>query len=211
MMLQSKLHGLTDTLVICVGDCGFGFDSIKNIILMREKQWDNFLENRNLYVIFIRGNHDNPEWFNPTSFINKNLNTERFCLIPDYTVIEWNDKKILCVGGGVSIDKNKRIYGKTMWHGEEMQIKGRLLPDENIDILVTHVVDINMLTIPIRRISIDEQIDLELKSESELARSLYFIYKPKIWCHGHYHQSGVSQFQETMIRSLACDELYEIK
>lgn len=210
---QSVIKHLNDTVIIVAGDCGFGFEQIKYIVRMRKKQWDAFLEKRNLYVFFLRGNHDNPNWFDPTSSFNTDLSTERFCLIPDYTIIQIDETKILCVGGGVSIDKDWRTYGKTMWYGENISLKGHYLPNKKIDILVTHAVDIRMLSMAFKdnRRTFSEEIQKELNEEGEICRALYLIYKPKLWLHGHHHQSCISYSTDVTIKSLNCNELYEIR
>ena len=54
---------MTDTLIIVAGDCGFGFERpgyYENIYTKCNKK----LSKANNWLLFIRGNHDNPAYFN---------------------------------------------------------------------------------------------------------------------------------------------------
>lgn len=99
----TQRYKITDALVIFAGDCGFGFnrpnyyDNVYNKIKSR-------LESSNIYMMFVRGNHDNPYYFNECY-----INHPRFITVPDYSVISCLDKNILCIGGAISIDRMYRL------------------------------------------------------------------------------------------------------
>ena len=57
----------------------------------------------NNWVVFVRGNHDDPSYFN-----EEKVNYERFRCVPDYSVINVCGRNVLCVGGAVSIDRKYR-------------------------------------------------------------------------------------------------------
>lgn len=61
----------------------------------------------NNWIVFVRGNHDNPAYFDGTIF-----NTKRFIAVPDYAILQTCNHTILCVGGTISID---RIYRINEW------------------------------------------------------------------------------------------------
>ena len=91
-------HKIRNTTIFHVGDFCAGFttlDNDDNIL----RGWDDFLRKRNLTMIVVRGNHDNPSYFEGYHMMD-NLK-----LVKDYSVIEVDNKKVLCVGGAISIDR----------------------------------------------------------------------------------------------------------
>ena len=96
-------YQMKDTLVIIAGDCGFGFERkgyYENIVKRNAKR----VNESNNWFVFIRGNHDNPAYFDGKVFCHK-----RFIAIPDYSVVKANGHTILCIGGAISIDRQSRI------------------------------------------------------------------------------------------------------
>lgn len=106
-----KSNDLRDCALIFYGDFGLGFDGL-------QKEHDDLTrdqracEERNVDCYIIRGNHDNPEYYNNTS---KSLNLSRFKPLSDYTVIKSPEHNILCLGGAVSTD---RTYRKQSYENE---------------------------------------------------------------------------------------------
>ena len=95
-------YGMTDTLIIVAGDCGFGFERFGYYGMVYIKVLNRLLEANN-WIVFIRGNHDDPSYFQ-----EEKICYERFRCVPDYSVIQACGLDILCVGGGVSIDRLAR-------------------------------------------------------------------------------------------------------
>lgn len=124
-----KRTELTDAIYIFAGDCGFGFEKEEhyNNIFNRLSKTARTL---NSECIFIRGNHDNKDYFT-TSKINRKY----FKLVPDYTILQTPTHNILCVGGAISID---RLYRMTIqaqnevkyayYHGCSYEIAKQLSP-----------------------------------------------------------------------------------
>ena len=121
-------YQMTDTLIIVAGDCGFGF--------LRPGYYDKIyqkvskhLSKANNWIVFIRGNHDNPVYFD-----GKFINNKRWKAVPDYSVIKACGHTILCVGGAISIDRTRREIaniGKTVIEGEDERLTpGAYWPDE---------------------------------------------------------------------------------
>ena len=99
-------YSMTDTLIIVAGDCGFGFDRpgyYENIY----KKCNKKLSKVNNWLLFIRGNHDNPAYFNLQP-----IKYRRWMTLPDYSVVKACGHTILCVGGATSIDRLLRITAK---------------------------------------------------------------------------------------------------
>jgi len=63
----------------------------------------SFLENKNIECFFIRGNHDNPSWFD-----DKTVTTKSLKAVSDYSILSAPNRNILCVGGGISLDRTLR-------------------------------------------------------------------------------------------------------
>lgn len=94
---------MTDTLLIVAGDCGFGFEDrgyYENMVKLNAKH----MNEANNWIVFIRGNHDNPAYFDGSTFKHK-----RFIAVSDYTTIQACSHTVLCVGGAISIDRQYRI------------------------------------------------------------------------------------------------------
>ena len=108
-----KQCDIKNCVIFFLGDFGLGFHSseyYKNTFRKISKE----LEKRNIYVLALRGNHDNPDYYNSDLFKNGRILTLR-----DYTVvkiygeddIEYKGDSLtaLVVGGGLSIDRCDRI------------------------------------------------------------------------------------------------------
>ena len=99
----SVQYGMTDTLLIVAGDCGFGFEKpgyyeqVFNKISRRLTRGNN-------WVVMIRGNHDDPAYFQ-----EQRIRHERFRCIPDYSIVTACGHTILCIGGAISIDRTYRL------------------------------------------------------------------------------------------------------
>lgn len=97
-----RKYDLRDCVIIVAGDIGLGFHPYmshyqKYFTINKE------LEARNINVFLVRGNHDDKSYFEELKINFANIKS-----IPDYTVITVGDKNILCVGGGISIDRKYR-------------------------------------------------------------------------------------------------------
>lgn len=106
-------YQMRDTLIIVAGDCGFGFEQkgyYENIVRKNTKRMDE----ANCWILFVRGNHDNPAYFDGVTFHHK-----RFIAIPDYSVVQACSHTILCVGGAISID---RQYRKDAWDAKQKKL-----------------------------------------------------------------------------------------
>lgn len=100
--LMKKLQ-FRDTLYICVGDCGFGFEKSTYYTQIFNKL-SRTASSMNCEFVFIRGNHDSKYYFD-----KQKINRKCFKTIPDYSVIKTPIYNILCIGGATSIDRSYRI------------------------------------------------------------------------------------------------------
>nr|WP_288893577.1 metallophosphoesterase [uncultured Alistipes sp.] len=106
-------YQLTDTLLIVAGDCGFGFEK-KEYYEQMVRRNTKRMNQANNWIVFVRGNHDNPAYFDGTTF-----NYKRFIAVPDYTILQACNHSILCVGGAISID---RIYRINEWNKRKYRV-----------------------------------------------------------------------------------------
>lgn len=117
-------YQMTDTVLVIAGDCGFGFEKLgyyENVFKRNSVR----LSKANNWVVMLRGNHDDPSYFQEIK-----ISHERFCTIPDYSVIQACGHSILCIGGAVSIDRSHRIdydkahvkSGKSSYWTDEMPV-----------------------------------------------------------------------------------------
>lgn len=99
-----KKYDIKDCVLIVAGDCGFGF--YKEIYYERVfNSINRKFKERNIHCFMIRGNHDDPSYFNESKINYSNVKA-----IKDYTIITVGNKNILCVGGAISIDRRIRIH-----------------------------------------------------------------------------------------------------
>lgn len=84
---------LTDTLVIIAGDCGIGFDT-PGYYRRTYQRIAKTLKKLNSSLLLVRGNHDDPEFFQRERIVFPRMRT-----LPDYSVIRFKDHTILCIGG----------------------------------------------------------------------------------------------------------------
>lgn len=92
-------YQMRNTLLIVAGDCGFGSGKLALYEQMVKKNSKHMAASNN-WIVFVRGNHDNPAYFDGKVFVKK-----RFLAVPDYSVIHACGHRILCVGGATSVNR----------------------------------------------------------------------------------------------------------
>jgi predicted phosphodiesterase len=208
-----------DTLIIVAGDCGFGFEPFEYY----QRVWlDSYrtLHRRNCWLVMIRGNHDDPAWFDSH---RKKFN--RFYTVPDYSVLKVKGHTILVVGGAVSIDRADRQEAMRQypdqpcwWENETVRFDKEALDGlpagTSIDAVVTHSAPSfclpkwknglkrNALRDPwLIRDCAHERQQLDILSEYLFA----FDHPVKQWFYGHFHTSVAQEING--IRYTGLDEL----
>lgn len=160
-----------------VGDFGVGFYSP-----LTEKAYSNppYHHMAKGQHYFIRGNHDNP----------RVCKSHPFWVKDGGSAFGRND--IFCVGGAMSIDKDRRTEGYDWWQDEElsytqlcsvMDVYETVKPGvvvshecpESVISRVCHEAGIYKYDIPsVTRRCFDNMLE---------------IYRPDVWIHGHWHHS----------------------
>ena len=232
-------YQMKDTLVIVAGDCGFGFERkeyYENIVRRNAKRV-NDCNNR---FLFIRGNHDNPAYFDGKTFRHK-----RFMAIPDYSIVKANGHTILCIGGAISVDRQARIEAwercqrkmhrhthtssaddilspNYYWPDEapvfNREILSEITSQHKVDTIVTHTAPSfcellnknGLLQWAIGDNRLLEDVRKERGTMDAICETLK-DQAVKHWCYGHFHQSWHSPVNGIFFKMLDIMEMYEIR
>lgn len=227
-----KTYNITDAHIIQVGDFGVGFNTVEKEKRLLE-MYHHLLVKNNVMVWAIRGNHDYKPHFDSDPFGFTNIK-----LIPDYTVLEIEDKKILCVGGAVSVDRTWRYtklqkqgifenqtLGKESWWPDETFVLDidKIKDLRDINIVVTHTCpdycppDNTFGFGPFVEGIIKETGDTGLKTDLIYERNqvtqLFSILKMnndiEYAYYGHFHKTDTINMYGTKHRLLNVGELWE--
>jgi hypothetical protein len=198
---QLDIH---DCYLICVGDLGIGFQYDESRERYICELFNGFLEARDIEFMSIRGNHDDPKFFNDEF---SNISLSHFKLLPDYYCTDINDQRFLFVGGAISIDRKIRIEGKSYWKNERFDLKDDLI--QKCDVLITHSAP-SWLG-PFDKAGIinwcekDEFLWRDCLNERDDHNILFSVAKPLYSYAGHFHQSVSLRYNGCSARIL--DEL----
>ncbi len=231
MLVLSDLHGefgrvvreiekldIRDQTIIQVGDFGVGFVSYEEDRATIDGLSD-YLGGRNLHMYAIRGNHDNPALFTH----NSPMNGEHITLLPDYSVLEIEGHKVLCVGGAISVDRGARqAYGHPYWPEEPMvwdEARLRSLDLSGLEIALTH--NCPSVAPPyahnkmvLSYAATDPTLIGDLVSERGRLDAMYEALKelarPAYWFFGHHHAYSQVEDGGTIFVGLPEHALIEI-
>lgn len=222
---------IKDAYIVQVGDFGVGFKSLKKEKILLDSIHIELVK-RNIIVYAIRGNHDYKPYFDNDPFGFTNIK-----LVRDYTVLNLNNKNILCIGGAVSIDrkfrktKSQRLGNFDVKNGDESW-----WPDEVLNLEIdklTNLRDINIVVThtapdycPIDNINgfgpfvnsfikNDPDLSFDLSNERRLMTIIFQTIKLhndiEFAYYGHFHRSDVITVNGTQYRLLNVGELWEQK
>ena len=236
MCMQYKME---NTLLIVAGDCGFGFENrgyYENIVKKNAKR----MNEANNWILFVRGNHDNPAYFDGCTFKYK-----RFIAIPDYSIVKACGHTLLCIGGAISIDRSYRInaweqlqrkchkssqdlskgiYERNYYWPKEkpvfnVELLKRIMVEQIIDTVITHTspsfCELQNKNGLYRWANDDTQLTVDVQQERNTMDSIYHMLKENQnithWCYGHFHQSWHSNIDGILFKMLDIMEFYEIR
>lgn len=225
-------HGIRDSNLIHVGDFGLGFQEItrdvKNLLLLDEALIDT---NNHLYVI--RGNHDNPIFWEKVTglYLPKFHNLH---LMDDFDMLTIEGKNVLFAGGAISIDRIPRKIDNppTWWNGEFFLYQKKLLTEQlkkfgnKVDIVVTHTApnfchptNDNVEIVNYYH-SLEAEHGNDLKDELKEERAdmtefyddltIHHGCRPTHWFYGHFHASKRKVVDGTAFKLLSINEVYEV-
>ena len=232
-------YQMRDTLLIVASDCGFGFESRNSYEDMAKRNTKRLSEANN-WIIFVRGNHDNPAYFDGETFHHR-----RMMCVPDYSIIQACSHTILCVGGGISID---RVYRMDKWKADQSKryrdnqvpVNDRLAKnyywaDEApvfddvqlhkinqkfaVDIVITHTApsfcELQNKNFLLQFAASDATLLDDMRAERATMDTLYNRLQHDAhplthWFYGHFHQSWHSAIDEVMFTMLDEMEFREL-
>jgi predicted phosphodiesterase len=188
-------HGIYGQSIIQVGDLGLGFysmeDDLKNLKILNE-----IMEEHRCTFYAIRGNHDNPIFFDGTLDLLSAVK-----LLPDLSLLEIEGKKVFFCGGGISIDRLARTEGRDYWKEEEVDYDFEKLRElAGAEIVITHIAptyafprelnDMVNTWIELEK-SRGNNLEWELGFERRQIRDIGIHFKDtlKEWYYGHYHKN----------------------
>jgi predicted phosphodiesterase len=226
-----KMYDIKDTHIIQVGDFGVGFSRFEKEKRMLE-MYHTQLVNNNVHVWAIRGNHDYKPYFDNDPFGFTNIH-----LVPDYTVLNLADKKILCIGGAVSVDREWRYTKKqkqgiyennigieSWWPDEIFDLDiDKLKELRDINIMATHTCPdycppdntfgLGYFVEGIIKETGDNQLRTDLTFERNQVTQAFTIVKMnndiEFAYYGHFHKSDNINILGTKHRLLGVGELWE--
>lgn len=205
-------YNITDSLLIQVGDFGLGFNKVSE--LEQLTNINDILKRTNNELYVIRGNHDNPSYFNG-EYIRDNIK-----LLKDYTVID----NILFIGGAISVDRLMRIKNVSYWEDEKLVYNDIVKTLTNIEYVITH-------SCPsfVNKLSDKEFFRLFCNNEAETNKlmndcleernTLTQIYNElksknnniRKWYYGHFHNDTCEFIDNTEFQCLdECDYLSQL-
>jgi hypothetical protein len=207
-----KKYKISNAILIIAGDCGVGFEKLQYYIGIYNSM-KKLLSENNVTIMCIRGNHDDPIYYNDNIIDEKHFKT-----ISDYSVItvghDEDKNNILCVGGAISIDRINRInfdiarsrYGsgktKSYWDNEYPVYRPDILEEIftdgiNINTVVTHSAPKFAPLISKDGIKewilIDPELKYDIDTERDTITKIYnhIVLKNKnninTWIYGHFH------------------------
>lgn len=184
-------------IIIQVGDFGY-FPNFQDSLIEEQtaygktikKKWDNYgIKCKNTKVYWCRGNHDNVDALNENfskTEISNIYDNVFYCPFGVVLTLPTNEK-VLFVGGAKSVDRFTagRIEGVDWWHQETISYSDmKNLPDQKIDIVVSHTIPKSFL----KKVGWERSGDMFNDPSCEALDQIMKIYKPKYLYSGHFHK-----------------------
>ena len=219
---KNRSSQYSNSIFIVAGDCGIGFNKPKYYEDLFAK-FNKILEYNNTFIIFVRGNHDDPAYFD-----GERINLSNIKAVPDYSVIEANKKSILCVGGAISTDRawrkkqEERInrfassYKKKLyWEGEapvfDIDALTEIVKTTKVDYVVSHSAP--SFASPETHGIVEDWAEGDttliddMKNERITLDKVFNTLrdngtKPSYWAYGHFNMCFLEKRSDTLFRAL---------
>lgn len=206
LVIKQKLK---DISIIIAGDFGVGFGrpNSMNVLYDRVKKR---LENNNITIYTIRGNHDDPKYFDGAH------NYPRLKFLEDYKIYEIDGWTVYPIGGATSIDKESRIeYNKKdpklqyWWPGETIKRIDKF-PNKT-DIIISHTAPLFFEPVVTREPGMSLDIYNDIVEERKYLSTLIDEIGYKYWFYGHFHNHYSGSIGNKIYRGLNIDEIFEVR
>lgn len=207
-MLCADLHGqlkwlahhLVDELnvehvdIIVLGDFGVGFIDLEADYNHIKRK----LEKNDINIYALRGNHDNPKYFQSEEEYSK----PRLTFMEDYKIYEINGYTILPIGGAVSTDRLHRIPWKTWWADEDIKrVPKKSLPIK-VDMILSHEGPSVFEPVLSKFEDLPDEDYEKIVASRKYLDEILFNVKSDYWFYGHHHRSYSGQFKNCSWRCL---------
>lgn len=198
---------INNAFIIQVGDFGVGFLSEK-YYRRKFKRMSDTLGLHNNHLLVIRGNHDDPEYFSKS---NNPYNVDNITFMSDYSEHTLLGKRILFVGGAISVDRLEREEYKDWWEDEAAYF--RKPKHKKYDIVVTHTRPPESLLFNSKmgiesRMFNDPGLEAALDAEGHIMTMLRNAVTTPLWIFGHFHESLINVVTGTKYVCCNIDEFY---
>lgn len=180
-----------DYVIIC-GDFGLVWNNGEN-----ERNWLDWLSQRNFTTLFIDGNHENfnlLETFEVSQFMGGKAHyiTDSIIHLLRGQIYNIDNKRLFTFGGAPSIDKQYRISGKSWWHQEipnnnekNEGLTNLSLHNNNVDFIITHTCPDSIFNKLISFSNI-KRFDVDYSTE-EYLEQVKATCSYSHWYFGHFH------------------------
>ncbi len=230
LLFELKRRKIENVVVIVAGDCGIGFERPAHYIQLYNKL-ALALEMINCQLLLIRGNHDDPAYFRDEAIDLPFMKT-----IPDYSIVQFKNRNILCIGGAISVDRKPRLDNMRMETLKGHTVQKSYWEDESafycdgsfsairsagisIDTVVTHTAP--SFCHPTTKAGIEYWIEMDAKLAEDLAlerqtmdqihsRLIADNHPVRKWYYGHFHDSHTEFISEVKYSMLNILELREL-
>jgi predicted phosphodiesterase len=220
LVYKLEKYKIENANVIILGDIGVGFGKPQGLEVLY-KSIEKKLEKYNITLYGIRGNHDDPSYFDGLTWY------PRLKLLKDHTIIELNGYNIYPIGGAVSVDidlktptmkrsrreENDYLIHKgshrRCWWPDEV-VKKLEVSGINADIVISHTAPLSFSP-PLKRFGdyIREETWEEMYGERKYLDDVLQKIRPKYWYYGHFHNSYTGTVENTLYKGLSIMELYD--
>lgn len=211
---EQEAKGLTPGNLIILGDVGLGFmvptfninhkgTMINTTLLFQDFCMDVY--KRGWVIYCVRGNHDNPdEWRGSSNTDAPGLPR----MLRDNSVITIHGRTFYIAGGAVSVDKNRRVPGKSWWEGEEL-----FVPVEAMKDMKGKIYGILSHTGPIppnydRGEPLPKNVLSDLEWE-RIQKDRLAHMQPKEWYFGHFHVTESFDLDDIKCKCLDIFDIHE--
>ena len=207
-----RRYDIKNADILILGDFGIGFDkTMPDLYKWAEKK----LEDSDLVIRVIRGNHDDPSYFSD----EEKYSYPRLRFLEDHKVYNICGREVYAIGGANSTDitdrletnqklaargKDKRIW----WPDEGVVEKTEGLPDK-VDIIVSHSAPLSFMPV-IQKFP--ETPEWQYEKILEERKYLDYVLKEvnsDYWFYGHYHNHYSGTYGNLLYRGLGIMELFE--
>ena len=217
LVLKMERYKIKDSAVIILGDCGFGFENPGHYLHYYKKKLEKKLELYNNIILCIRGNHDDPRYFDDPEFIP---DIPRLKTLNSNTLLKVLRYNILCIGGAISIDRKDRIkentkikseHPKCYWENEKIDFIDDVedIPCR-VDIVLSHTAPISFDPPLFRNEWMDEKLWEDILESRNYLERINSRIKPSRWYYGHFHKSYSGSTGSTIWRCLEELEIVQL-